>query len=141
MNLYAESSAVFSWLFGETRADAVRRYLRGADVILASDLTLVECERVIIRARTLGEITERRAESCRRRLLDVTAYWYVLRVGADIVERARQPFPGEPIRTLDALHIASAIMGRTAVPDLMLLSLDGRIRSAAEQLNFGLLPK
>ena len=36
---------------------------------------------------------------------------HILRLGADVVGRARLPFPGEPIRTLDALHIASAIIG------------------------------
>ena len=119
----------------------MRRHLRSADIILASDLTVVECERVIIRARTLDKITEKRAESCRRRLLDATAHWYILRVGADIVARAGQPFPGEPIRTLDALHMASAILSRGAVPDLTLLSLDDRIRSSAKQLGFPLVPK
>ncbi len=112
-----------------------------ADIILASDLTLVECERVIIRARSLGEITERRARSCRDRLLNASSQWHILRLGADIVARARLPFPGEPIRTLDALHLASTIVGRAAIPDLALLSLDDRIRSAGQKLGFTILPK
>ena len=141
MNLYAESSAVLAWLLGETRAAQARRYLMQADIVLSSDLTLVECERVIIRARSLGEITERRAHSCRDRLIRAGSSWHILRVGADIVARARLPFPAEPIRTLDALHLASAIVGRTAIPDLALLSLDDRIRSAAQQLGFEVLPK
>ena len=141
MNLYAESSAVLSWLFGEAKATNVRRHLRQADVVLASDLTLVECDRVIIRARALREITEKRAESCRRRLLEAAAHWYVLRVSADVVQRARQPFPNEPIRTLDALHVASAVLGRSAIPDLTILSLDERIRSASTLLNFPVLPQ
>ena len=141
MNLYAESSAVLSWLLGEKRAAASRRHLSHADLVLASDLTVVECERVIIRARSLGEITERRAQSYRNRLINASGHWHILRVGADIVERARLPFPGEPIRTLDALHLASAIVARTAVPDLALLTLDERIRSAAQQLGFNVLPK
>ena len=141
MNLYAESSAVLAWLFGEKRAITVRRHLRSASIILASDLTLVECERVIIRARTLDEITEKRARSCGGRLINASSQWHILRLGADVVGRARLPFPGEPIRTLDALHIASAIIGRTAVPDLALLSLDERIRFAAQQLGFVVLPK
>jgi hypothetical protein len=57
------------------------------------------------------------------------------------VERARLPFPHEPIRTLDALHIASALIGRAAIPDLALLTLDDRIRTAAKELGFKILPK
>ena len=141
MNLYAESSAVLTWLLGESRASAVQHQLRSADIVLASDLTLVECERVIIRARVLNEITEKRAGACRARLLKASSQWHVLRLGGDVVGRARLPFPAEPVRTLDALHIASAIIGRTAVPDLALLSLDQRVRSAARLLGFLTLPK
>ena len=141
MNLYAESSAVLTWLLGEKRASAVRRQLRSANIVFASDLTLVECERVLIRARALNEITEKRAISCRARLITASNEWHILRVGADIVNRGRLPFPAEPVRTLDALHLASAIIARTAVPDLALLTLDERVRSSAQQLGFVTLPK
>lgn len=141
MNVYVESSAVLSWLLGEKRCAVVQRLLGGAEILVTSDLTLVECERVIIRAVTLHEMSERKAESCRSRLSAAAARWHVLRLGAEVAGRARRPFPGEPIRTLDALHVASAIMGRTALPDLSLLSLDERIRSVAQQLGFDVLPR
>src|SRR6202035_951081 len=47
LNLYADSSAVLSWIFGEPRGQAVRKVLAAADSVLASDLTLVECDRTI----------------------------------------------------------------------------------------------
>jgi predicted nucleic acid-binding protein len=141
LNLYAESSAVLSWLFGESRGAAARNQLRRAALLFTSDLTLVECERVIIRARALDEITEKKAQNCRRRLVEATNRWHILRIGADVIERARLPFPNEPIRTLDALHIASALIVRSAVPDLAILTLDRRIRAAAKELGFAVLPK
>lgn len=141
MNIYAESSAVLCWLLGEKRRSVVQRMLRRAELVLTSDLTLVECDRVIIRALTLKEMSDRRAQSCRSRLASAAAQWHVLRVGADVVNRARLPYPGEPIRTLDALHLASALIGRTALPDLSVLSLDSRIRLAAQQLDFRVIPK
>lgn len=140
MNLYAESSAILSWLLGEDRRSTVRRHLQNAELILTSDLTLVECDRVLLRAVTLKEVTGKNADSCRRRLHGAVAGWYVLRVSADIIDRARQPFPVEPIRSLDALHVASAIIARTAVPDIAFLSLDNRIRSVAQQLGFPVIP-
>jgi len=141
LNLYAESSAVLSWLFGEAHGTAVRNQLRRTESVVSSDLTLVECERVIIRARALDEITEREAQHCRSRLTEASNHWYILRLGAEIVERARLPFPHEPIRTLDALHISSALIARAAIPDLALLTLDERIRVAAKELGFKILPK
>jgi len=50
------------------------------------------------------------------------------------------PFPVEPIRTLDAIHLASAILARAAVPDLALLSLDERVRANGRALGFTVLP-
>lgn len=119
----------------------MRRQLRQAEMVFASDLTLAECDRVIIRAHVLKEISERKAQLCRSRLLKASAQWHILRIGADVVGRARLPFPVEPVRTLDALHLASALVGQTAIPDLALLSLDNRIRSASQALGFVVLPE
>src|SRR5437763_1484340 len=49
-------------------------------------------ERVIIRAVSLEEMTETRAESCRDRLIRATARWHVLRLSAEVVARARRLF-------------------------------------------------
>ena len=46
----------------------------------------------------------------------------------------RGPFPGEPIRTLDALHLASALVARAAVADLAFLSQDEKVRASARAL-------
>jgi predicted nucleic acid-binding protein len=141
VSLYAESSAVLAWLLGEEAEPRVRRSLRAADVVMASDLTLVECDRVLIRAVALGDLTEGDAADRRAYLTTAAARWNVLRLGPEIIERARQPFPGEPIRTLDALHLASALIARAAVAGIELLSLDDRIRTAARQLGFRLQPE
>ena len=141
MSLYAESSAVLAWLLGEEAEPRVRRSLRAADLVMASDLTLVECDRVLIRAVALGEISEAEAADRRAHLTTAAARWNVLRMGPEIIERARRPFPGEPIRTLDALHLASALVARGAVAGIDLLSLDERIRAAARQLGFRLQPE
>jgi predicted nucleic acid-binding protein len=61
-------------------------------------------------------------------------------MSADIVDRARQPFPAEPIRTLDAMHLASALAARSGVAGVELLSLDDRVRRVGEQLGFRLQP-
>lgn len=103
MNVYAESSAVPAWLLGEATAPAVKRILLNADVVFASDLTLVECDRPLIRAVALGALREADAERRRARLTAAAAAWQLLRVSREVVDRARQPFPGEPVRSLDAL--------------------------------------
>jgi prevent-host-death family protein len=56
------------------------------------------------------------------------------------VERARRPFPVEPVRTLDALHLASALVASARVTDLALLSLDERVRTAGRALGLPIVP-
>lgn len=140
MRVYAESSAVLAWLLGEEAATRVRDVLRKAELVIASDLTLLECDRVLARAVALGEIAEADAADRRSHLNEAATHWHVLRLSLDIIERARQPFPAEPIRTLDAIHLAAALAARSHVAGVELLSLDARIRRSAEQLGFQLQP-
>ena len=140
MNIYAESSAVLAWLLGEVAGSRVREALRRAELVFASDLVLIECDRVLIRAVALGEIEEVAAADRRAHLNAAAAHWHMYRVTLDIVERARRAFPVEPLRTLDAIHLASALAVRSIVPGVELLSLDERIRRAGEQLGFSLQP-
>ncbi len=140
MNLYAESSAVLAWLLDEETAPVVRQLLTDAEIIVASDLTLIECDRVLIRAIHLGELTEAEAADRRAQLSAAASHWHILRIANEVVDRARQPFPGEPIRTLDAIHLASTLVARSAVAGLNLLSLDERVRNAARKLGVEVLP-
>ena len=140
MRLYAESSAVLTWLLGEVDAESVRRLLAGAEAVFTSVLTLVETDRVLIRAQVMGELREGDVAERRRILMRASRRWQLLQLHEEILDRARRPFPGEPIRTLDALHLASAIIARAAVPELSVLSVDSRIRRASTALDFEVFP-
>ena len=118
----------------------MRQALGAAERVLTSELTLVECERVLHRARALGELTEATAAERRARLLDASAAWHRFPIDEEIVTRARQSFPVEPIRSLDALHLATALTAAATVPALELLSLDTRVRDCGAALGLRLLP-
>jgi predicted nucleic acid-binding protein len=128
-------------LLGEKNGDSVREVLERASLVIASDLTLLECDRVLIRAVTMREIDEATAADRRAHLNAAAGHWHVFRMSAEIVARARHPFPAEPIRTLDAIHLASALAARSVVTGVEMLSLDDRIRRSAKQLGFHLWPK
>lgn len=140
MNLYPESSAVLAWLLDESTAPALRRPRGEAEVIVASELTLIECDRVLLRAAALKELTEAEAADRRAHLAAAAAHWQVLRIAGEIVDRARQPSPGDPIRTVDAIHLAPLLVARSAVVGLRLLSLDERVRHAAKGLGVAVEP-
>ena len=141
MILYAESSAVLAWLFAEPRGVAAVDALRAADHVVVSDLLHVECDRSFIRAAALGALSGARESAVRRRFTHASGHWQALRISPQVLDRSRQPFPREPIRTLDALHLASALEARTALADVAILSLDDRIRDNAAELGFQVLPE
>jgi predicted nucleic acid-binding protein len=140
VKLYAESSAVLAWLLDQEHAELIADTLAEAELVIASDLTLIECDRVLIRAVALEELRESDAVQRQARLNAVSTRWTLLALDEEIIERARRPFPVEPVRTLDAIHLASALTVRKAMPDLAMLSLDDRIRTAADRLGFQLVP-
>jgi predicted nucleic acid-binding protein len=140
MNLYVESSAALAWLLEETAADDVEAAFGTAELVLASDLTLLECDRALIRSQALGALSDLEV-SRRRSILEAAASrWTLLRIDGEVLERARRRFPQEPIRAIDSLHLASALTARSSVSDLALLSLDGRVRRNGAALGFDVLP-
>jgi predicted nucleic acid-binding protein len=141
LRLYAESSAILAWLLGEPEGDDLYQFLRSAEGVVTSDLTLVECDRRIARLAATGELSEAEAATLRGELSIAAPRWSVLRVAPAIIERARHRFPKEPVRSLDAIHLAAALAARAAAPDLILLSLDDHLRANARALGFELRPK
>jgi hypothetical protein len=57
-----------------------------------------------------------------------------------VVERARRPFPAEPLRALDAIHLATALIVAADAPGMGLLSFDRRIRQAGKALGLRVTP-
>ena len=82
------------------------------------------------------------AETATRRALMAAAaeHWVVLAIDGEVVTRSRQPFPREPIRALDAIHLSTALVARNLVTEIRLLSLDDRVRTNAAALGFDMSP-
>ena len=140
MNLYAESSAILRWLFNEEGGDEILTLLRDAERVLCSRLSLVECRRVVRRASLERRISEAEQQEVLSVLAQAAARWAVLEISPRVAERAEAAFPVEPVRTLDAIHLSSALALREAVADLVVLSSDDRVRDNAGQLGFAVLP-
>lgn len=140
MTIYAETSAVTAWLLSESKAETIVDALSSADRVVASDLTILECHRTLRRYSISGRVTEGAAADCAAMLEAALVHWHLLRIAGEVVERAARPFPVEPVRSLDAIHLASALLARKAMPGLKILSLDDRVRENARALGFDLVP-
>jgi len=140
MILYAESSAVLAWLLGEPSQHRVLAALEAADQVVTSSLTAVECARGLARARADDRITRVEENAALHLLDEATSAWHAIELSDDVMRRAREAFPNEPVRTLDALHLASAILVQSAGIEVTMLSLDDRVRHNASALKMELAP-
>ena len=140
MTPYAETSALLRWLFNEPQGEEILETLRTSPLVTCSRLTLIEGHRAIRRAVALQDLSETDATEVRATLAQAAARWAVLEVSSEVASRAEQGFPAEPVRTLDAIHLASALVLRHATPDLVVVSTDSRIRTNAAQLGFEIVP-
>ena len=136
MTLYAETSAVLRWLFAEDGGEGIRITLAGALKVTTSRLTLIETRRVVRRAEREGRVNAAQAADLLGIFAQAASTWAILEISDDVARRAEEGFPIEPVRTLDAIHLASALLLRQALPDLLVLSADERVRGNARALGF-----
>ena len=137
MIAYVDSSVLLRLALGQPNALWQWRQIdRGVSSALTSTESLRTLDRLRIRADLSDiEIARRRAA-----ILNLIASLELIEIDATVLDRAAQPMPTE-LGTLDAIHLASALAARSAVPGIDLLSLDDRIRRAGKQLGFNLRPE
>jgi len=129
-----ESSALVAALL--ERDTAVIRKTPGSTQQVTSALTLAEAGRAIIRARATGRLTAAEEQAAVRALRTFERRCFVLDVDRAVLDRVRRPFPVEPIRTLDAVHLATAELLGEAPPLVTIVTRDDRVRRNAEALGY-----
>ena len=132
--IYLESSALLHWILGQSRAVEVRRTVDRAETVLTSTLTVTEAGRALIRAEDQGLLRGGDAQRLRGLINRAQASWTRMSVSGDVLARAARAFPVEPVRTLDAIHLATALEFASVFPDLHVLSFDQRVCQNAEAL-------
>ena len=63
---------------------------------------------------------------------------YLVAVTDGVLARVRRPFPVEPIRTLDAVHLATAELLGEPPPLITIVTRDVRVRENAHALGYAL---
>ena len=133
---YIESSAlVAAVLEGDT---AARSAIRAPGHLLTSRLTLAEAHRAVLRARVTGRLKPEEERRLIRGLDTFSRRCELMAVSEQVLLRAGRPFPVEPVRTLDAIHLASLeLLGEP--PQLVtVVARDTRVVANAQALGYTL---
>ena len=125
--LYIETSALLSWLLGEPNSKEVIKAINAAEQIVTSSLTIVETFRALIRADAEKLITPKEHQKLKGLYQQQALSWFFLEMNESVLKKSSQPFPVEPIRSLDAIHLASILELCQIFPDMKILSFDKRI--------------
>ena len=101
---------------------------------MTSALTLAEASRAVLRARLAGRITAQQQRAALLTLQRFARRCHVVSVTETILAHAGRPFPVEPIRTLDAIHLATAGALGDQPALLTIVTRDSRVRDNATVL-------
>ena len=131
---YIESSALVAALLERDAAALTSVRTKGRQV--TSALTIAEAARAILRARAAARLTSDEERAAVRALRRFERRGYMVAVTDAVLARVRRPFPVEPVRTLDAVHLATAeLLGEP--PQLVtVVTRDGRVRDNARALGY-----
>ena len=140
MNVYLETSAALRDLLDGDGAEAIRSVLESAEQVAASRLTIAEVERVFARLRSLEPAVAARGAAREANFAAEADLWTIQPLDEDILRRCGRPFPVEPVRMLDAVHLATIEKLSSALPHLVVLTTDERVRKNAVALGFDVQP-
>lgn len=127
MNAYLDSSVLLRVALGEPGRLVEWSRISAAAV---SEIARVECLRALDRIRLAGGMNDRELARRRATVLDLLSGCQVIRLNRAVLDRAAEPFP-TLLRTLDALHLASALLLRKQDAKLRFATHDGDLATAA----------
>lgn len=132
MNVYVDSSVLLRVILGEPE-----RLPSWGRITLAvsSELIRLECLRTIDRARIQLRLTDDAVSRQRANVLEVIEGFSLVPLTSTVLHHAADPFP-TLIGSLDALHLATALLVREQYDELIFATHDQGLGLAARSMGF-----
>jgi predicted nucleic acid-binding protein len=128
--VYLDTSAVLRAVLERGLSPDVEQRLGAARYLITSRLSLVESARVMHLLRMRGT-PEAVLADVARELDSLWARCTVWELTREVCDLAAQAAPQHPLRTLDALHLATWLIARRRLGDVELLTTDSRLEQAS----------
>jgi predicted nucleic acid-binding protein len=130
---YLDSSALVRLVLREQGA---LEELPSAQALVSSELLAVECLRTLDRLRLQGALSLEETLARRDAVVDWLEAVDLVLLQRSVLSRASEPFP-TPLGTLDALHLATALLWREqSGKDLVMATHDAGLALAARAFGF-----
>jgi predicted nucleic acid-binding protein len=131
--VYIDTSAVLRAVLEHGMSPEVERRLGAARYLITSRLSLVESARALSRLRISGQPEKLLADAARE-IDSVWARCTIWELTPALCELASQVAPHQPLRTLDALHLATWVLARRRLGEVDLLTADDRLERASRSV-------
>jgi predicted nucleic acid-binding protein len=133
VTVYLDTSALLRLVLRERGA---LDDLRSCEALVSSELIAVESARTIDRLRLQGALTIEEAAARRRAISDWLEAIDLVLLRPPVLSRASEPLP-TPLGTLDAIHLATALMWRERMGALPVIAThDTALGLAAQTFGF-----
>jgi len=132
LNVYVDSSVLLRVVLGEPGRLRIWSRITRA---VSSELIILECLRTIDRARIRLRLDDKDVSERRAAVLEAIEGFGLVPIGPQVLERAAEPFP-TMLGSLDAIHLASALLVRDEFDDLSLATHDEELALAARAEGF-----
>lgn len=129
---YFDTSALVKNYVREAGSPRVRALLTRYE-FLSSAITPIELQSAVQRRHRQGEIAQSNYKSIVSRVASDRSYWQLVEVVPQVLSKAEELVMTENVRTLDAIHIASAMIIQHSFSTLLpFISADARQLAAAQ---------
>lgn len=132
MNVYVDSSVLLRVVLGEPNRLRIWSKITNA---VSSELIRLECLRTIDRARFRLGLEDRFLAKHRAEVLEAIDAFSLVALDSIVLERASEPFP-TMLGSLDAIHLASALLIRQEFGELGFATHDDELGIAAQATGF-----
>ena len=132
---YIETSVVLRWTLGQPGA------VQGVHWVSASssELTPVETRRTLDCMRLAKTLSRRRLAELRDDADSNLARMNLVPLDQSVLKRAGEPFP-TPLKTLDAIHLATALILNDSIGGIVFLTHDRQLGVAAKACGLAIYP-
>lgn len=136
---YFDTSALIKRYVDEDGRREVLRLLRQHQCV-TSQLVPVELRSALRRRVADGSLDARRVQGLLKRFAADCEFWALIEVTSDVLQAAERLVAAHPLRTLDAIHVASAELfaDRLAASELTFVSADARQTATAAAIGMAI---
>jgi predicted nucleic acid-binding protein len=142
MIAYFDTSALVKFYIDEKDSDLVKKIIDTSEIVFTSKIAYIEILSVFFRLKREGAIAEKDHRKILKSFITDWGSYALIEVTDRVMIISGQLVELYPLRSLDAIHLGSALFVQKEVEeDMAFVCFDARLGRAAAEENFKVIPE